>query len=173
LRVDPFAGPFSGNDERIAAIAALARERVAEARARGIEPAELQIDFDCAEAKLDGYRLWLRALREAVRPLPVCPTALPSWLKRREFAAFARESGRFVLQVHCVEPPRELATLGKLTDPARAAAWVEQAGRLGVPFRGGAYRGQSVNNVIWGGHPQGRDCHFLPDRLLLITLFTD
>jgi hypothetical protein len=60
---------------------------------------------------------------------------LPSWLGQREFAGLARESGRYVLQVHCVAPPRQIADTRRLTDPVRAAQWVEQAGRLGVPFR--------------------------------------
>lgn len=135
IRIAPHAGPFREDDEFSRAIVGLARERLAEARRGGLEPVELQVDFDCAEAKLDGYRLWLRALRAAVRPLPVCPTVLPSWLAHAEFAALARESGRFVLQVHSVEPPRERARLGPLCDPARARSWVERAARVGVPFR--------------------------------------
>lgn len=135
IRIAPHPGPFREDDARARAIAALATERLAEARRRGIQPCELQIDFDCAAAKLDGYRAWLRAIRRAVAPLPVCPTTLPSWLDRREFAPLVRDCGRFILQVHSVEPPRERATTGKLTDPARAVAWVERAAQLGVPFR--------------------------------------
>jgi hypothetical protein len=135
VRVDPFAGPFRADDANIDAIVDFARECLGGARRNGVEPAELQIDFDCAEVKLAGYRVWLKTLRTAVQPLPVCPTVLPSWLKRAEFTALARESGRFVLQVHSVAPPRKIADTEKLTDPARAAEWVEQAGRIGVPFR--------------------------------------
>lgn len=135
IRIEPYFGAFREDDAAARVLVAVARERIAEWRGNGIEPVELQIDFDCAESKLEGYRGWLRVLREAVRPLPVCPTTLPSWLGHREFAALARESGRYVLQVHCVAPPRQLADTQRLTDPARAAEWVEQAGRIGVPFR--------------------------------------
>jgi len=136
IRVEPYFGPFQENDPATRQLVETARERIAEWRQNGIEPVELQLDFDCADSKLDGYRVWLRALREAVRPLPVCPTTLPSWLNRPEFAELARESGRYVLQVHCVAPPRQLADAqARLTDPVRAAQWVEQAGQLGVPFR--------------------------------------
>jgi hypothetical protein len=135
IRVDPFAGPFREHDRVAEAIVKLARDEVARARSHDLKIDELQIDFDCAEAKLDGYRVWLKTFREAVQPLPVVPTVLPSWLGRAEFSKLARESGRYVLQVHCVAPPRQIAYTERLTDPARAAEWIEQAGRLGVPFR--------------------------------------
>ncbi|MEA3207067.1 MAG: hypothetical protein QOE70_124 [Chthoniobacter sp.] len=135
IRVEPYSGLFREDDAATRTLVDAARERIAEWRRSGLEPAELQLDFDCADSKLDGYRVWLRVLRGAVQPLPVCPTTLPSWLKRPEFAALARESGRYVLQVHCVAPPRLLADTQRLTDPIRTAQWVEQAGRLGVPFR--------------------------------------
>jgi len=60
---------------------------------------------------------------------------LPSWLKHAEFSALARDCGRFVLQVHSVAPPRRIEDMGALAEPARAAEWVSQAGRIGVPFR--------------------------------------
>jgi hypothetical protein len=135
LRVDPYPGPFRNNDAAIRSITELALERLADARSHGIEPAELHFDFDCAESKLDGYRTWLRAVREAVKPLPVYPTVLPSWLKHRSFAELARESGQFILQVHCVAPPHSIADTRTLTDPDRASDWVNQAAQIGVPFR--------------------------------------
>lgn len=135
IRISPFSGPFRTGDDHARAIVELALERIANSRARGLEPSELQIDFDCAESKLGGYQLWLRAIQKAVHPLPVSPTVLPSWLKHSAFAALAQESGRFVLQVHSVDPPRTVSGARRLTDPNRARAWVEEAGRLGVPFR--------------------------------------
>lgn len=135
IRVDPFAGPFRAHDRVAEAIVKLAREEVARARSHEIKIHELQIDFDCGDAKLDGYRTWLKEIRAAVKPLPVVPTVLPSWLKRREFATLARESGSFVLQVHSVSVPQKVGDTRKLTDPREAAAWVEQASRVGVPFR--------------------------------------
>jgi hypothetical protein len=135
IRVEPYFGEFREDDEAIRRIVEVARSRIAAARAAGVEPVELQIDFDCAESKLGGYRTWLRVVREAVKPLPVCPTVLPSWLGRAEFNALARECGSFVLQVHCVAPPRRLADTRRLTDTESARRWVEQAARTGVPFR--------------------------------------
>jgi hypothetical protein len=135
IRVDPFPGPFAADDVMTRTITTFVRERIAEARKHGIEPTELHFDFDCAESKLDGYRIWLRAVRDAVKPLPVVPTVLPSWLKHPSFAALARESGQYVLQVHCVAAPKTMADTARLTDPAKARGWVDYAGGLGTPFR--------------------------------------
>lgn len=135
IRIDPFAGPFAEQDRRAQTIVRLAQDAVKSAHDAGIDPEELQIDFDCGEAKLGGYHKWLKAIRAAVSPLPVTPTMLPSWLNRSEFRTLARESGGFILQVHSVEMPENVGDTAKLTDSARAAGWVEQASRIGVPFR--------------------------------------
>ena len=116
-------------------IRAVAIEVLARLRAARIEPVELQVDFDSAESQLRGYRAWLAALRAAVAPLPVRPTVLPSWLGRGEFSALARECGAYVLQVHATGKPRVDSPETALCDAANARRWVEQAGRLGVPFR--------------------------------------
>ncbi len=135
IRIDPFAGPFREHDRVVEAIVKLAREEVAKARSHEIDISELQIDFDCAESKLDGYRIWLKEIRASVQPLRVIPTALPSWLGHREFSTLAKDSGSFILQVHSVSVPQKVDDTRKLTDPREAAAWVEQAARVGVPFR--------------------------------------
>jgi hypothetical protein len=135
LRVDPYSGPFRRDDSAIRSIVEFARERLADARHHGVEPIELHFDFDCAESKLEGYRIWLSAVREAVKPLPVYPTALPAWLRHSSFAKLAKESGQFILQVHCVAPPHTVEDTRTLTDSERARNWVTNAGRNGVPFR--------------------------------------
>lgn len=135
IRIDPFTGPFNENDRAAEAIARLARDVVKSAQDDGLSPAELQIDFDCGEWKLDGYRAWLRKIRAAVAPLAVTPTILPSWLKHRAFTKLAHECGGFILQVHSVAVPQTVEDTRELTDPVRAVQWVEQAARVGVPFR--------------------------------------
>ncbi len=135
IRIDPFGGLFNEQDRVTQAVVRLAREQVKSAHDHDVDPTELQIDFDCGERKLDGYRKWLLKIREAVSPLPVTPTMLPSWLKHREFHTLARESGGFILQVHSVALPEKLEDTRRLADPMRATAWVEQAARIGVPFR--------------------------------------
>jgi hypothetical protein len=108
---------------------------VAEARTNGVPPAELQLDFDCATSKLDGYRVWLEAIQGRVAPLPVTITALPSWLRSPAFRRLAQAAPNYVLQVHSVERPASFDAPFTLCDPADARRAVERAGRLGVPFR--------------------------------------
>lgn len=113
----------------------LAAAIVAEARTNRGELSELQIDFDCAESKLDGYRVWLTAIQQRVAPLPVTITALPSWLDARAFKRLAALATNYVLQVHSVERPKDVNALFTLCDPRAARRAVAAAGRIGVPFR--------------------------------------
>lgn len=135
LRIGPFAGPFAADDEQTRELATLAASLVDEARSNGLAVAELQVDFDCAESKLDGYRLWVEAIRRRVAPTPVAITALPAWLKRPAFQKLAKTAGGFVLQVHSLERPGQIDAPFTLCDPAQARRAVEQAARAGVPFR--------------------------------------
>ncbi len=135
IRIGSYRGPFAASDSVASLIATLAAEIVAEAHGAGLAIAELQIDFDCAESALDGYRLWLGAIQREVAPLPVTITALPSWLDRRAFGRLARCAGRYVLQVHSLRPPDRDAQQLTLCDPAEATASAERAARLGIPFR--------------------------------------
>ncbi len=113
----------------------VAASLVAEARSNHLTLTELQIDFDCAESKLDGYRIWLEAIQRRVAPLPVTITALPSWLDSAAFRRLAALATNYVLQVHSVERPRSFTAPFSLCDPHAAARAVERAGRIGVPFR--------------------------------------
>ncbi len=135
LRIGSYRGPFRKDDAPAAGLASLARSITEDAKRAGVSVCELQIDFDSAESQLGGYRLWVAAIREAVRPVPISITALPSWLGTREFGALAREAGSFVLQVHSVEKPTSPDAVMKLCDPARAQKWVEAAAKVGVTFR--------------------------------------
>ena len=105
------------------------------ARAGGLSVEELQLDFDCPESKLDGYRAWVVAIRQRLGGLPFAITALPSWLDSPQFAPLARASGAFVLQVHALERPQSLQHIPPLCDPRRARRWVERAAKVDVPFR--------------------------------------
>ena len=135
LRIGPYSGPFDKRGEAASFLTGLAGSLVAEAREAGVEPVEMQIDFDCAESKLNGYRQWVEAFREKIRPVPVVITVLPSWLKRRAFKALARAGDGFVLQVHSLERPKGPDAPITLCDSKAAVRWVEQAARNGVPFR--------------------------------------
>jgi hypothetical protein len=108
---------------------------VNEARTNRVPLAELQIDFDSAESKLEGYRIWVEAIQRRVAPLPVTITALPSWLDSRAFQRLAAVATNYVLQVHSVERPKSFTAPFTLCDPRAARRAVERAGRIGVPFR--------------------------------------
>lgn len=135
LRIGPYAGPFDAEGEISKSLGRLAAQLVAEATSNHLAVVELQIDFDCAASKLDGYRVWVESFRRRIAPVPVTITALPSWLKQRSFARLAAATDGYVLQVHSVERPRSADAPFTLCDPAAAREAVEQAGKLGVPFR--------------------------------------
>jgi hypothetical protein len=106
---------------------------VAMARAHEVTLAELQLDFDCAQKKLAGYRKWVVTLRERVHPLPLVITTLPAWLGEADLASLLHEVPRYVLQVHSVSSPLgDERTM--ICDPEQARRWVSQAERMGHPF---------------------------------------
>lgn len=134
LRIGPYAGPIT-NDAIANFITDTANRIVTEARTNGVTLAELQIDFDCAESKLDAYRVWVEAIQHRVAPLPVTITALPSWLDSRAFKRLAAVATNYVLQVHSVARPKSFDAPFTLCDPRAAKRAVERAGRIGIPFR--------------------------------------
>jgi hypothetical protein len=135
LRIGPYSGAFDTNDSITQFIADVAELLVAEARSNHVDLSELQIDFDAAQSKLDGYRVWVEAIQQRVAPLPVTITALPSWLNSPAFKRLAAVAPNYVLQVHSVERPRSFDAPFTLCDPRAARRAVERAGRIGVPFR--------------------------------------
>ncbi len=148
LRVGPYSGPFSSNDATAAGLAGLARSLVHTAQTNGVPVSELHVDFDCAEARLSGYRQWLAALRQSLDPgegpepersssasrPALTITALPSWIRHREFGELVGATDGYVLQVHSLERPRDAAMPFTLCDPASARRWVREAARAGVDF---------------------------------------
>lgn len=135
VRIGAYGGPFERDGTFTKGLGELAASLIAQARAQGVEPAEVQLDFDCAEAKLAGYRVWVEALRERVKSVPVTITALPSWLDQREFAPLTRATDGFVLQVHALNRPKDIQTNVPLCDPFAARRAVETAAKVGVPFK--------------------------------------
>lgn len=135
LRIGPYAGSFSADDATARYLTGVASALLKSARAGGLEPLELQVDFDCASSKLAGYRLWLEALRIAVAPTKITFTALPDWLGRDDFPALAFSVDGYILQVHSLEKPTGIEGVFQLCDSDRAWAWIERAAGVGVPFR--------------------------------------
>jgi len=135
FRIDSFPGPFSSCDETASALASLAASAIRAAQTNSVSPCELQIDFDCAASKLDGYAAWLRAFKDTAAPVPIVITALPSWLDQPAFRHLASSCSAYVLQVHSLHRPRSYDAPFTLCDPAEAHAAVQRAAKIGVPFR--------------------------------------
>ncbi|MDB6064305.1 MAG: hypothetical protein JWR26_513 [Pedosphaera sp.] len=137
LRIGPYRDAFASEGAVTTLLTDLAFSMVERAKTNGMEPTELQIDFDCAESKLDGYRIWVEAIRRKVAPVPVVITALPAWLNQKSFARLIQSADGYVLQVHSLEKPKNLKSMTSfsLCDPGAAKRAVERAGRLGKPFR--------------------------------------
>jgi hypothetical protein len=133
LRVAPFPGPFGKDDAPVKRIAETTKTLLAAAEAHGVQLCEFQLDFDCAEKKLNGYRLWLQTLRPIVRPVRFVITSLPAWLDQPEFPALLQEVDGYVLQVHSVPTGRETGR-ATLCDVALARRWVNRAAQLKLPF---------------------------------------
>ena len=135
IRIGPYAGLFLTNSPTTRLLLGLAQTALAEAQQHNLKVSELQLDFDCAESKLDGYRLWLQAIRARIAPVPLTITALPSWLKQPSFGPLVSAADGYVLQVHSLERPRDAHSPFTLCDPEAARRTVEQAGKFGMPFR--------------------------------------
>ncbi len=135
LRIGPYFGPFSRHDEISSGLSVLAASLVEEAKRESLHIRELQIDFDCPESKLDGYLIWIEAIKSRVSPVPVTITALPSWINKHEFKILTDISDGFILQVHSLKPPKYKNDGFEICDPDEANAWIEQASKIGKPFR--------------------------------------
>jgi hypothetical protein len=135
LRIGPYSGPFDSSGPITTAICDLAQSLVKKATDAGVKVSELQIDFDCAESKLDGYRTWIDALHARLGSLPIVITSLPSWLDSKAMARLVEATDGFILQVHSLERPKSSTAKFTLCDPVAAKRAVEKAGRLPAPFR--------------------------------------
>ncbi|MFJ3056610.1 DUF3142 domain-containing protein [Herbaspirillum sp. NPDC087042] len=128
-------------------------------RAQGLSPAALEIDYDCATARLPEYTAFLLRLKTRIAPLALAVTALPTWLDSPRLDALLASADESVLQVHAVLDPRQ-----GLFDPVRAREWmVRYAGRTAHPWHVAlpAYG----SRVVWDD--QGRIAAVESERALL------
>lgn len=129
-------GRFADEPETVRLLAGLAADLAREAKSHGLDLWEVQLDYDCPESKLADYPVLVRAVKQAVAPVPVTLTALPSWLRHeRAFRDLARSADGFVLQVHFLRTPTRPDETVELVDPKEALRAVEQAAKADVPFR--------------------------------------
>ena len=135
LRIGPCPKELLSEAATIEYIAKVARDMLASARSGGWEPTELQLDFDSATSRLDGYRRWIEVLSAEFKPLRLTITVLPTWMSSSAFGPLVRATDGFVLQVHSVEKASLEAAAPSLCDARSALSWVEHAAHFGVPFR--------------------------------------
>lgn len=126
LRIDGSAPPADAHAVLDAVRGIAARWRSAGVRLRGIE-----IDHDCATARLAGYAALLRTLRsDWPDGLALSITALPDWIDAVALGDVLAVVDSSVLQVHAVQSP---AT--GLFDAALARRWIDRyAARTSKPF---------------------------------------
>lgn len=100
-------------------------------RAAGLRLQGLEIDHDCATARLPAYAGLLRELRRQLpAELRLSITALPAWLDSPALGEALAAVDSSVLQVHAVRDPRD-----GLFDPAQALDWAKHYGeRSRKPF---------------------------------------
>jgi len=135
LRVGPYSGSFARTNAAILYLSDLAARLVAEAKTAGLGASELQLDFDCASSKLEGYRAWVQVIRERIAPVPLAITTLPAWLEEAAFKPLVESADSYVLQVHSLERPKILEAPFTICDPSAARRAVARAAEIGVPFR--------------------------------------
>jgi hypothetical protein len=136
IRVHAIPGRFLDDPRMVDDLRRLVRDVAAESRAKAISLAEIQIDYDCPEWKLEDYRGLLVSLRQSAAPVPLTVNVLPVWLyQHRAFRQLLEVVDGYVLQAHSLAPPDNLARKIVLTEPRSALAWVAEAARFGKPFR--------------------------------------
>ncbi len=129
-------GRFADDPETVRLLADLAGELTAQARSRGLDLREIQLDYDCPESKIADYPVLVEAVERQVGSVPVTITALPSWLRHeRAFRKLAQAADGFVLQVHSLQVPQQRGRPFALVDPEAARRAVEDAGGAGRLFR--------------------------------------
>ena len=115
IRLD---GRLAGlNDD---AIATAAHDIVLAWRAAGVAVDGVEIDFDCATARLGEYATLLSAIRAQLpADTTLSVTVLPAWIGAPKFDAVLMEADEAVLQVHAVSDPKH-----GLFDPKQARQWI-------------------------------------------------
>ena len=113
-------------------ILALTANAETAAQSAGVSVTGVEIDFDCATARLADYAIFLRALRQGLPAgLSLSITALPTWLHAPALREVRQAVDETVLQVHAIADPKT-----GLFDPAQAAAWTQDwAAQSPRPFR--------------------------------------
>jgi hypothetical protein len=122
----------------------------AELRAGGVDVTGIEVDHDCATARLAAYAAWLTAQRPAA-PWRLSITALPTWSESPALADVAAAVDELVVQVHAVRAPtifdadaawRDLGRFARAIADARARRVL--ALRVALPTYGALVGGLEV-----------------------------
>jgi hypothetical protein len=100
-------------------------------RQHGLAFAGVEIDHDCATARLPAYAHFLAALHATMHPGErLSITTLPTWLDSADLDKVLTQVDEAVLQVHAVQSPR-----AGLFNPKQAQAWMASfARRVHTPW---------------------------------------
>ncbi|MDP3846247.1 MAG: DUF3142 domain-containing protein [Pseudomonas sp.] len=114
-----------------AAIHGKIQQLLSDWQAAGLSVVGLEIDHDCASARLPAYAELLTTLRQALPPqLKLSITALPAWLESPQLESLLTRVDSSVLQVHAVSRPTQ-----GLFAPQSALRWAHAyAARSPKPF---------------------------------------
>jgi hypothetical protein len=135
IRIGSYPGPFAQEGAISEMLQSLARSIINEASIHSVPTSEVQLDFDCAESKLDEYTIWIRSIKEAIQPVNLGITALPSWLDQPQCKLLFKSADRVVLQVHSIDRPDSIDSDLMLCDPNNAKLAVNKMAKFGIPFR--------------------------------------
>lgn len=131
LRVHASVGKSGWSEALVNELRALCVGTITRFRSSGARLSELQLDYDCAESRLEDYA---RLLGELHTDVPICITALPAWLRHDSVRTLLARSPGYVLQVHSLHLPKNGGLTG-LMDMDETQQAVRRAVEIGVPFR--------------------------------------
>ncbi len=137
LRANAALGDLLQSDARDKAVAFVTdalKSAIAEANAKGTTIRGVQLDYDCPSAKLASYKTLVDALRPRFDKLELSITALPTWLKWRDFEELAGGLTYYVLQVHSLDRPSTFDQPITLCDTARVPGYLRRAASIGAPY---------------------------------------
>ena len=135
IRIGIYRGPFTQQGPIIEMLQGLAQSIIKEATQHSVPISEVQLNFDCPESKLEDYTIWVRSIEEAIQPIHLGITALPSWLDQPQCKQLFKAADRVVIQVHSIDRPDSINSDLMLCDPNRAKLTVNKMAEFGIPFR--------------------------------------
>lgn len=114
--------------------ARFARGTLESARAANLQVNEVQLDYDCPTARLDGYIRLVNEIKALLPATALSITVLPTWMESSHFHELISSADSFVFQAHSVEPPRSAERARDICDVERLKAWLPRLKGVKKPF---------------------------------------